>query len=342
MSRLRILTLFLALIALVATLAACGGGSGSDDPQAVVDDATLQGIESGDVDLSLGIDVEGEKAGHVDVSLSGPFQSESEAELPELDMVARADGSIDGETIDFDGGLTLLGNKAYVQYEGIEYEVDPTTLSFVKSLLKQQGAGQKQSGEDSACQEALGELNPGDFIDQAKDEGSADVGGTETTKVSGGLDAPAAVEALTDLRENPACSEQLDAAGPLPSTAELDKAKSQVQDSVKAAHIDLYVGDDDIVRRIALQVTIEPPEGSGDDGVKSVELDLDLTLTGVNEDQTISAPQGARPLSQLFLKLGVNPIELLGLLQGEGGGFGGGAGGLGGLLEGLGSSGSTQ
>jgi hypothetical protein len=341
-SRLRILTLFIALIALAATFAACGGESGSDDPQTVVDDATLQGIESGDLDLSLAVDIKGEKAGDLDVSLSGPFQSESEAELPELDMVAKANGSIDGEKVDFDGGLTLLGDKAYVQYEGTEYEVDPTTLSFVKAMLKKQGRGQNQSSEGNACQEALGELNPGDFIDQAKSDGSADVGGTETTKVSGDLDASGAIEALTELSEDPACSEQLSSAAPLPSSGELDKAKDQVQESVKDAHVDLYVGDDDIVRRIAVQATIEPPQDSGSGGAKSVDLDLDLTLTGVNEDQSISAPQGARPLSQLFLKLGVNPIELLGLLQGEGGLGGLGGGGLGGLLDGLGSYGSTQ
>ena len=62
--------------ALATAFAACGGGGGSDDPQAVVDEATLKGIESGDIDLSLAIDVEGEKGGNVDVNLSGPFQSE--------------------------------------------------------------------------------------------------------------------------------------------------------------------------------------------------------------------------------------------------------------------------
>ena len=144
MSRARILTLFLALIALASAFAACGGG-GSDSPQAVVDEATLQGIESGDIDLALGIDVKGEKSGHVDVSLSGPFQSESEAELPEFDLTATAKGSLGGEDIDFDGGFTLLGgNKAYVGYEGSEYEVDPTTFSFVKSALEKQSGGQSE------------------------------------------------------------------------------------------------------------------------------------------------------------------------------------------------------
>jgi hypothetical protein len=335
LTRLRILALFAALIALSAALAACGGSGSSDDPQSVVDEATLQGIESGNVDLSLGIDIKGEKSGNVDVSLSGPFQTESEAEYPELDMSATAKGTVGGEKIDFDGAFTLLGNKAYVGFEGTEYEVDPTTFNFVKSTLKRKSGANGKSSEASACQEAASKLKVGNFIDNLTDDGSADVGGTSTTKVSGDLNSPGAIDALIELSEDPACSEQLSATGAVPSTAELDKAKSEVQGAVKSAHVDLYVGDDHIIRRVVAKATIEPPEGSASGGTKSVEVDLDLTLTGVNEDQTISAPQGAKPLSDLFLKLGVNPIELLSVLEG-------GSGGIGGLLEGLSSAGGAS
>jgi hypothetical protein len=336
LSRFRIFTLFAALVALAAALAACGGGSSSSDPQKVVDEATLQGIESGKLDLSVGVDVKGEKSGHVDASLSGPFQSEGEQELPELDLTAKANGSVGGENVDFEGGLTLLGSKAYVNYSGTEYEVDPTTLNFVKSAIKKQSRANGQSVEgETGCQEAAGKLKVADFIENLSDEGSADVGGTSTTKVSGGLDAPGAIEALTELIEDPACSEQLNAAGPLPSTSELEKAKGEVEEAVKEAHVDLYVGDDHIVRRITAKATIEPPKGAaGESGAQSVGLEIDLTLTGVNEEQTISAPQSSKPLNDLFLKLGVNPIELAGALSGEGGLSG--AGGLSGLLEGIG------
>jgi hypothetical protein len=331
LSRVRILTLFLALIALASAFAACGGGS-SDSPQAVVDEATLQGIESGNIDLSLGIGIKGERSGHMDVSLSGPFQSDSEAELPELDLTATAKGSVGGEDIDFDGGFTLLGgNKAYVGYEGAEYEVDPTTFGFVKSAIKKQSGG--QSSEATACTEAAAKLRISDFIENLKEGGSVDVGGTSTTKISGDLNASAALDTVSELIEDPACSEQLKAAGPLPSPAELNAAKSTVRESVEGAHVDLYVGDDHIVRRISAQATIEPSAGGAGKGVKSVEVDLDMEFTGVNEEQEISAPKSSKPLSDLFLKLGINPIELLGAFEGQG------AGGLGGLLEGFNSVG---
>lgn len=331
MSRLRIFLLFAALTALATAFAACGssGDSSSENPQTVVEDATLKGIESGNLNLSLGIDVSGEEGGHVDVSVSGPFQSGEGKQLPKLDMTAKASGSVNGKNIDFEGGLTLLTEKAYIDYQGTSYEVDPTTFSFVKSAIEQaqrKSGGQSSSADATACQEVATSLEIGDFVDNLTNEGSADVGGTSTTHVSGDLNTPGAIDALIELIENPACSAQLGAAGTLPSGAELDQAKGQVQSALKQAHVDVYVGDDNIVRRISAELSIEPPGGSSE-GPQKVDIAFDLTLEGVNEEQSITAPSGAKPLNDLFLKLGINPIELLKAT---------GSGGLGELLGGLG------
>jgi hypothetical protein len=336
LTRFRTLAVFAAMLALAIAFAACGGGN-SGDPQAVVDEATLQGIESAEMEMTLGIDVKGSEGGHLDVDLSGPFQSEDEAEFPEFDLTASAQGNLGGEKVDFDGGLTLLGDKAFVAYEKVEYEVDPSTFSFVRSLLKRQTGIEGKSGEVTACQEAVAELKLSDFVENLEDGGSADVGGTGTTKVSGNLDVSGAIDAASELNEDPACSEQLEAAGSLPSTAQLEKATGEVEQAVKSAHVDLYVGDDHIVRRISVQATIEPKQSSGG-GPRSAAIDFDLKLTGVNEEQAIAAPQSSKPLSALFIKLGINPIELLDLLQDAKGGLNG-PGGINELLEGIGSGG---
>jgi hypothetical protein len=151
LSRLRFpyaLAALTALFATSATLAACGGGSdrSGESPQAVLDEATLQGIDSGKIDLSLGVVAQGSEGGKIDISLSGAFQGEGKGSLPQLDMTAKAKGSINGKDLDFDGGLVLLPNSAYVGYEGVEYEVDPTTFSFVESALKQ---AQREGGAET-------------------------------------------------------------------------------------------------------------------------------------------------------------------------------------------------
>ena len=148
----------------MTALAACGGSdSSSEDPQKVIDNATLEGVESGNLDLSLHVKSEGKEGGNVDVSLSGPFQSGGK-NLPQLAMTASAKGSAKGEDIDFEGGLTLLSDRAYVNYKGTEYEVDPTTFGFVKSgfeQAQQQGGSEANPADVTACQEAATGLKVG-------------------------------------------------------------------------------------------------------------------------------------------------------------------------------------
>jgi hypothetical protein len=334
LSRFRIFALLAALTALATAFTACGGSSdkSSEGPQQVIDSASLEGVKSGDIDLSIGIKAEGDEGGDIDVSLSGPFQSGAKGDLPQLALTASAKGSAKGENIDFEGGLTLLSDRAYVNYEGTEYEVDPTTFGFVKSgfeQAQQQGGSESNPADVTACQEAATGLEVGDFVDNLANDGSADVDGTDTTKVSGDLNAGGAIDAIIKLTENPACSSQLEAAGPLP-IGELEEARGELTSSVKKAHVEVYVGDDDIIRKLAAEMTIEP-KGSSDE---KVEVEFELSLSGVNEDQDISAPSGAKPLEGLFQKLGVNPLDLLeGASSGEG---------LGDLLEGVTGGGSSS
>jgi hypothetical protein len=314
LTRLRIILLFAALAGLATTLAACGSsssGGSSESPQAVLKEATFEGIESANLDLSLGIKVSGGKGGNIDVKVSGPFQSRGKGQYPELDMTAEASGSVNGQNINFEGGLALVPNKAFVSYEGEDYEVDPTTFSFIESAINQAGQnGQSPTETSTACQKAAAGLKVGDFLSNLKNEGGAEVGGTQTTKVSGDLNVSGAIEQILKLSENPACSSSLESAGPLP-LAQLGKAKSEVEKALKGAHVVVYVGEDNIIRRLTAEFTIEP-EGSEE----KVEMNIDLSFNGVNEEQEISTPTNAKPLNGLFQKLGVNPIELLEKVQG--------------------------
>ncbi len=327
MSRFRIFALLGTVVALAGVLTACGGSDSgsSENPQQVIEDATFEGVKSGTVDLSLGVTSKGgEDAGNLDVSLSGPFQSRGLEALPELDMDASAKGDIGGEAIDFDGGITLLSDRAFIDYEGTTYEVDPTTFGFVKSGFEQaQAQGGEEGTEVTACQEALTSIDLSTVVDNLTNDGSADVDGTTTTKVSGELNPEGAVDAIIALTEDPACSAQLEAAGPLPLD-ELEAARGEVSKAVKDAHIEVYVGDDNIVRKAVGDVTVEPKDSG-----EKVEIEFDLSLGSVNEAQEIAAPSGAQPLEGLFNKLGVDPLQLL---------EAGSGGGIGSLLEGLGGS----
>ncbi len=305
------------LIALTATLAACGGGDSSDNPRTTVEGATLQGIESGIVNLEGEITLEGATERHFAFVFSGPFRSTAGSELPELDLSATVKGEVDGEPRNFRGGLTLLGNEAYIAYKGTEYKVDPTTLDIVGSMLKEKigvGAGGEAS-EVSACREAASELPLESFIEHLKVEPGVEANGVRTTHASGDLSVSGVLDALIQVSEDPACREQLDAAA-APSAAELDAARSTVAKAIKSATIEMQVGDDHIVRGIVIQApSIVLPKAGGED-VERIGFELKVTFTEVNEDHPIDAPKGSKPLNDLFLELGVNPIGIGGLFEG--------------------------
>jgi hypothetical protein len=336
LSRKRTFVLLAAFAALAALLSACGGGGGgsSEDPQKVIEQATFEGVESGDVKMTMNIKAEGENSGEMKIDLSGPFQSTGKESLPELAMEVKANGEAEGEKVNFEGGLTVLGDRAYVGYDGKNYEVDPTTFGFVKSSIEQgeqEGEKEGAGGQRTACQKAATSMNLEEFVDNLENEGGEEVEGVKTTKLSGDLAPKGAIDAIVRLMETPACSAQLEAAGPLPLD-ELKALKGEITGAVKSAHAEIYVGEDDhIVRKVVADMDVEP-KGSGE----KVQISLDFTLGGVNEPQTIKAPANAQPLEKLFGQLGINPLELLGMMEG------GGTEGLGSLLEGVtgGSSGS--
>jgi hypothetical protein len=304
LSRLRLFAILASLLAFATCLAACGGSS--EDPNEMIENATLEGVKSGVLDLSLDVTSRGEEGGEFKLSLSGPFQGESTGQLPQLDLDAKAKGHGSGETIDFEGGLTVLSDRAFVAYEGTEYEVDPTTFGFVTSALEQaQQKSKDNAANPTACQDAASGLKVDEFVTGLKNEGEVDVDGTQTTKLSGELNVGKAIDAAIALAEDPACSAQLEAAGPLP-LGELEKAKREISSSLKKTHVELYMGDDHIIRKLAADFTVTPKGHKG-----SVEVDLELSLAGVNETQQIAAPSSAKPLEVLFRKLHINSLELL-------------------------------
>jgi len=329
---LRILVFFIATIALALAIAACGGGSSGAEQ--VLDEATLKGVKSGKLNVFGELGAQRTAAGNLWFTLSGKFQSQKGEELPELDLTATARGLRDGKKFDFKGGLTLVGDgEAYVAFDGVEYEVDPTTYGFVSSTLG-------ESEEASACQEVVSDKKLSEFIEDPTEEGSADLTGVSVTKISGDIDGETAIDALNEMRQDALCGKQLEAVpGVQPLLAELKESEGQVENPIEGAHIELYVGSDHIVRRIVLQVpAIKPPASvSGEGSPESLGLEFDFTLADVNEPQKITAPKSTKPLSALFIKLGVNPIELLGVLQGGIGGAG-----LTNFLERLANAGSTQ
>jgi hypothetical protein len=318
LSRFRLLLAISVLVALATALVACGddddGGAADENPQTVINQ-TFSGdnekVESGNLSLTLDVDVSGDEDASVDAELSGPFENQGEGEVPKFALTANASGSGGGDDFSFDGALTSTGDAAYVNYKDTDYEVPQSLFDRFAAQIESASGQQGQDDQQSAQQllDALGIEEPTELLTNLTNEGTEDVEGTETVHVSGDLDVDKLVDSVKGLIGNASLLGQLGGdTSQLPDPDQLDVVK----DAVKEAHFDLYSGvDDHILRRLGVTLSIE---AEGD----SADIGFDLTLSDVNEPQTIEAPANPQPLRSLLGDLGV-PAQALDQLGGLGG-----------------------
>ena len=133
----------------------------------------------------------------------------------------------------------------------------------------------------------------------ASDEGSANVGGVETDHVTAGVNTEKMIDDVFALGARTGNS-QLSGF----SAAQ----KQQVGQAVKSAKLDLYTAKSDgTLRKLAAQVSLDTPQGSGN-------VSFELEFSEVDKPQKITAPSNALPLSALDGNLGAN--LLAGIQQG--------------------------
>jgi hypothetical protein len=321
MTRLRISLLAL-LVAAAALVAACGSGGASDDS---VDGILKQTFESGKsissarVALDLNADLKGVKEldGPVALKLNGPFESDGAGKLPKFDLSL----SISASGSSFSAGATSTGKQGFVKFGGTTYSVPTDIFALFKQGYEQTqtAASKKKSG---ITFNSLG-IHPRAWLKDAHKAGTEDVGGAETTHITASIDMGKFVDDLNQIVSK-ADSLGLSSSGVKPLTG---LEKLEFVRSVKSSSVDVYSGNSDrILRGLKVEVAIDVPAEarSSVGGLSTGTVNFDLTLSGVNEKQSISAPSGqTRPLSELLSRFG-----LKGLTAGEGGsGSGSGSGG---------------
>jgi hypothetical protein len=163
------------------------------------------------------------------------------------------------------------------------------------------GAGADEPEEDAGAQLDMLGIDPSGWLTNLQNEGTEDVEGTETIHISGDANVPQIVEDIQS-----AASLVGDQVAPVP-TEEL----SELEDTVTEARIDVFTGADDrILRRLAFSFAIELPEDV--DGGGNASVDFSVTLSQLNEKQTIAEPSGAQPLSELLGRFGLEGLGPLG------------------------------
>jgi hypothetical protein len=316
-------SLVILLLALVV-VAGCGGDaadSGTDVDQLL--DETFSGgkaIDSGRLSLVLGVEADAGD-GPVTAKISGPFQSEGQGRLPQLDL----EGSFEGGGESMSGGITATSDAAFVSFGGETYEVAGPVFQQFKAGYEQ--SAKEASGEQDQSLASLG-IDPRRWLTDARNEGESKVGDTDTIKITGDVDVP---KLLDDVN---AALEKIRALGVQGSDQIPDKLteaeKRQTAEAIERLSVEIHTGADDrILRRIVVALGLRLPEGAATaGGAQSADIRFDFQLLDVNEDQEIRAPENAKPFEELLEQL-----EGLGL--GQLGGLGGAGGAAGGNAEGV-------
>jgi len=259
-------------------LAACGGGEDpatpSEPPAALLANAAADPATSGEAAIDVALDLQGDTllAGAAGFDATGPFDLGDGTGVPAFDLDAEA--GVAGYGLDTD--VVSTGEDAYVVFFGENYRVGAERVAEAEAALAGAGKG-GGFGLDVA----------GWFRDPSY-AGSEEVGGTETEKVEGTLDAPAAAADLSDLAR---------AVGAPPFL-------SALAEGAGSGPVEAWVAYEDMtIRRLRIQFpfTIPQSQVAQARGIESGAVTIDAEISDVGADVSIEPPEGG----------GFKPIERL-------------------------------
>ena len=351
-ARFRLIPILLALIAVAVGIGACGGDSGDKADARQVVKQTFAGqkrVDSGKLDLSMTAKLRAtglaatQLKEPIVIRMSGPFQSRGEDALPAMDLQLSANGS--GQ--DFSAGAISTGDKGYVSFLGKPYTIPDKTFARFKRGFEEQQRQDKQSSSNVDLK-ALG-VNPDSWLENPKNEGEEEVGGTTTTHVSSNVNLDALLNDVDDLLKRAdklGISQQQLQQLPKGLTGQ---SRTRIKQAIKKAKVDIWTGKDDkTLRRLELDVVFDLPQSlrAQAQGVEGGEIKVELEVADVNKKQDIKAPENPRPWSELQQQLGQSALggSLGGALGGSSGSgsSGGGSGSSGGGSSGGSSSKRSQ
>jgi hypothetical protein len=221
---------------------------------------TLKSALSGKL-TSAAFDVELRVSGGAEsarVDLMGAFERGAANDVPAIDLDAKIDAS--GRSLA--GGFVAVEEKAYFTRGGDAWQLPPEAWEPVVQAV---------AGETAAPAQAPAfELHPETWIRDAETVGQEELDGVETTHVSASVDVEALARDLTQVAAGAAAS--------LPPPGRVTKL-------VERAELDVWVGSDQVLRRLTARVGLDAPRSG---------VDLEVDLTGVNEPQNIQAPANVR------------------------------------------------
>jgi hypothetical protein len=297
------------LAGVALTAAACGGGGSSSKSSSTssAGDSGAAGILSGiktnvsdqgpqKVSLTFTAKVSGSPTDPtIGAFLSKPVTFTLTGPVDTKDKKSDVTFEIAAGPLKVDGGLRQVGNDAFVQVNGKWYALPAGSLSGTSSST---GGGTSTTSVDpSAIMKAFGD--PTKLLTNAKVDGSEKVDGIDSDHVSGDVDLAALIQGISSVAGSAGAS-----SSPI-SPAQIASEVTSLQQYVKSATADLWVGKDDKqIHRFATTVDgktdAATQKSSGIDGF-TITMDVSATPTSA---PSVSAPSNPAPIAQLESDLG--------------------------------------
>ena len=277
-------------IAAAAAIAACGGAAPAKkaaavktSPAALVSQtfSASNTINSGRVALAVTLTLDGLKqlgGKPVTLDVSGPFQRG-----PGNDISTDLTATIQAASTSANIGIDKVGKKIYLGIAGTFYALPASSKARPSTGVT--GA--------SGILSALG-IDPKTWLTDPHIVGTASVGGVATEHLTAQINV---ANVLNDVSKLVSSATGATGAGTSSSTLAL------VESAISSAQIDVYTGvADHIVRRFDLAIAFTVPQiaASALGGLTGGSLKLDVTLTDLNQPQTITAPANPQPSSKLL------------------------------------------
>jgi hypothetical protein len=310
-----------AVLALALVASGCGGGGKKDDstatvsapagngsPESILNSISTNTATTGpqkiEVNVKLGVDGD-PKDPSVAAFLSKPVtltvQGTTDGTAKKTDLTF----SVAAGPLTFNGAIRQIADQAWLQLNGKWYTLPANALS---SSGSDSGTTTSSTSKIDAQQLIAAFGKPGSIIKNAKLDGTEDVGGVKSDHISGDVDIAALVKGLSSAMSSVGSSST-----PV-SPAQLQSSVDQLQQYVKGAKVDIYVGQSDhFVHKLATQIDGSiPSDQQAGSGISGFNLTFDVSSVGTDSPD-VSPPDNPAPYEQLQSDIG-------GLL---GGGLGG-------------------
>jgi hypothetical protein len=288
----------LAFVAVALTAAACGGsGEASSDTSGTDVAASGNGNAAGILSaIDTGASTGPQKLKlELAVDIKGSPTDAQLAVFTKQPIKVGLDGVVDatGKTGDVNVSVTLGdtpieaeirygGSKSWIQIDGKWYDLPADALSSTtgQSLPSGTSVSSLDAGKILA---AIGD--PSKLLENTS-VSSEKVEGMDSDKVSGDVNMAGVANAVANVSKSVGNSD----AKP-PTQAEIDKVVARLDDVVKKAHVDLWVGKDDHkVHRLAFAVDATMDSATKtSSGIEALALNFDVTTVDA-EAPDVSAP----------------------------------------------------